>query len=130
MLVEVFKIFIRPILEYCAPLWDGALTAKSNKMIESVQGLATNMILSYKYEDYTENLSKLGLTKLKVRRTALTKKVALSLTEHPKFTHLFPKRENNRTRSCNTYIEPYSKTNRYKFSPIPHYIRMINENKK
>ena len=99
-------------------------------MIESVQGLAANIILSYKYDSYTQSLSTLGLSKMKLRRTALTKKVALSLTKHPKFTHLFKKRKNTRTRSGNTFIEPVYKTNRFKFSPIPHYIRLINEDLK
>ena len=59
---------------------------------------------------YDSAVRSLGLIKLKQRRDFLTKKVALQLVTHPKFAHLFKKRQCLNTRSKFTFVEPYSKT--------------------
>ena len=51
-LTELYKIFIRPILEYAAPLWDGSISKKSSELLESCQKMAVKIILAREYTDY------------------------------------------------------------------------------
>ena len=63
----LYKVFIRPILEYCQTAWAPYLQKDINK-IENVQRRATKLVKSLKDLDYEERLRQLNLYKLSDRR--------------------------------------------------------------
>ena len=65
-LKEVYTLFVRSILEMCAPLWTGALGKKSCDTLEHVQHSACKIINPNL--DYKSSLDILDIVPLKERR--------------------------------------------------------------
>ncbi|XP_035660325.1 polycystic kidney disease protein 1-like 2 [Branchiostoma floridae] len=70
-LVTVYVTYIRPVLEYCAPVWHSGLTTALSDRIEKVQRRAVRIILGQSYTSYTDACSDLGLPSLQARRLEL-----------------------------------------------------------
>ena len=66
-LVAVFKIYIRPLVEYCSTVWNPYLK-KDIKLLERVQKRYTKRIPGLAELSYTERLNILGLESLEIRR--------------------------------------------------------------
>ena len=49
-LLTVFQCYIRPITEYCAPVWHSSLTLAESEQIESIQKRALRIILGPEYQ--------------------------------------------------------------------------------
>ena len=128
-LVEVYKLFVRSILEFAAPLWDNSITMKSRKMLESVQNLAINIIIPNFNMKNEDKMLALNLLSLKERRLSMTKKLALQMSQNPKFEYLFPKKKCLSTRSQFKFTEPKCSSTRYKSSAIPNFIKLLNNTK-
>ena len=125
-LVEIYKLFCRPTLEYCAPVWAGALTKKNSQDIERVQKNAFRIILGKDYNNYEDALSDIEETTLSERRKILCLKFAQNCLKHEKFQNWFlPGRC---TRNGSYFREPVTKTKRYRNSPIPYMTRLLNQN--
>ena len=75
---EVYILFIRSILEFCAPLWTGALYKKDTKLLEHVQKSACKIILPDK--DYTSAKNFLKLENWLSRHLSLTLKFAKQMS--------------------------------------------------
>ena len=67
ILLRTYKVFVRPILEYCQQVWSPHLQ-KDIKDIERVQRRATKLIPELKDSPYEERLKHLGLFSLSERR--------------------------------------------------------------
>ena len=65
--LKTYKVFVRPILEYCQEAWSPFLQ-KDIDDLENVQRRATKIIPSLSDLSYEERLEKLGLFKLSDRR--------------------------------------------------------------
>ena len=63
----LYKSFVRPLLEYCTPIWCPTLT-KDILELEKVQRRATKLVKGLKNYDYKDRLIKLGLPTLLYRR--------------------------------------------------------------
>ena len=63
----LYKSLVRPILEYCAPVWNPC-KVKQIKTLESVQRRATKLVKELKNKSYTERLLFLNLPTLSYRR--------------------------------------------------------------
>ena len=63
----LYTAFVRPHLEYAAPVWNPHKTADI-KIIETIQRRATKLVPAIKNLDYHERLNVLGLTTLEERR--------------------------------------------------------------
>ena len=63
----LYKSLVRPILEYCAPVWNPC-KVKQIKTLESVQRRATKLVKELKNKSYTERLLFLDLSTLSYRR--------------------------------------------------------------
>ena len=63
----LYKSLVRPILEYCAPVWN-PYKIKQIKTLESVQRRATRLVKEVKNKSYTERLLSLDLPTLSYRR--------------------------------------------------------------
>jgi len=66
-LVKAFKIYVRPIVEYCSTVWSPHL-AKDIDLLESVQRRFTKHLPGLRKTSYPERLKRTGLERLDVRR--------------------------------------------------------------
>ena len=89
VLKEVYILFVRSILEYCAPLWAANLTKKSVKALTRVEKHAFRIIFPEK--TYEESTQILQIQNLAERRFFLSKKCAKSMSENDKYNYLFKK---------------------------------------
>ena len=70
-LLTVYKGYIRPVLEYAAPVWNAGLTQKQVNHLEKIQKHVCHYILSNDYTTYHNALSILQLDSLQSRRIKL-----------------------------------------------------------
>ena len=70
-LMTIYSCFIRPITEYAAPVWNGALTKQQITHIERVQKRALKIILGSNYTTYDDVLANCNLQSLNDRRKSL-----------------------------------------------------------
>ena len=113
-LKETFVLFVRPILEMCAPLWSGALHLRSGKSLsESLERIQRNFCkLVFPNQDYLSSLASLNLQNLATRRLVLTKRFGTKMAANCKFAYLFPRKTKlHNTRSKKVFQEPNWKSN-------------------
>ena len=87
---QFYTTWVCPLLEYCAPVWHGALTKKQSDRIESIQKRCFRTILGKKYVSYDNALQTLNLKKLSTRRHNLCLKFVQKTMTH--FPQSFPLR--------------------------------------
>ena len=129
-LTSIFTIYIRPTLEYAAPVWHSGLTGVQSKAIERVQRRAVRIILGRDFTTYRDACSRLGLPLLSSRREDLTRAFATSLRRSDQFRSWLPPERGEisqrSTRSSRNLDLAPCNTERYKKSAIPHMIRLLN----
>ena len=64
---KLYKVYVRPHLEYCIQAWSPYLVADKEKL-EKVQRRAVNMVAGLKGRTYQDKLREVGLTSLEERR--------------------------------------------------------------
>lgn len=67
ILIKAFNVYVRPLVEYCSPVWSPTAVGRINK-IESVQRWFTKRIRSISKLSYDDRLLKLGNERLELRR--------------------------------------------------------------
>ena len=55
-LIDVYKLFIRSVLEYCSVIFHSMLTCEQQRLYENVQKVCTKIILGSDYVDYIPRL--------------------------------------------------------------------------
>ena len=60
-LVTIYKGYMRPVLEYAAPLWHPGLTQKQVDQVENIQKRVCKHILGREYTSYPDSLAELEL---------------------------------------------------------------------
>ena len=129
-LLTIYTGFIRPLLEYAAPAWHPGLTIDHSNKIERLQKRALRLILGPLYQSYEEALRHTNLESLKDRRNRLCLKFAESLAKDDRFRlWLPPLRQDMRSRTlrrANPYQPIRCRTDRYKKSPIPFFVSLLN----
>ena len=83
-LLDIYIMYIRSRLEYCAVVWHSTLTVEQSNDIERVQKLSLKIIMGADYKDYEHALEIVGLDKLSERREARCLKFGLKSLLHPK----------------------------------------------
>ena len=66
-MVRAYKVYVRPILEYCSPVWSPYLLHEVDE-IERVQRYFTRRLQGLKSFSYTDRLFLLDLESLELRR--------------------------------------------------------------
>ena len=67
VLTKAFVIYVRPLLEYCSPVWSPSRVSDINTL-ESVQRSFTKRLVGFCHMTYDNRLKLLGLDRLELRR--------------------------------------------------------------
>ena len=89
-LLDIYKLFIRSLLEYCSVVFHSSLTQENIQDLERVQKTSLKVILGDQYKDYPSALAKCGLETLYSRRESRCLNFALRCVKHPVNSRLFP----------------------------------------
>ena len=130
-LLDVYKLFIRSITEYCSVCFHSSLTVGQATDIERIQKVSLKIILGGAYTTYTDALSITGLQTLHDRREKRCLDFATKCLKHPVHSRLFPLNNNQESHSADIrYREQFkvnfARTESYRKSAIPYCQRMLN----
>ena len=132
-LLIVYKGYIRPLLEYAAPLWHPGLTKQQVDQVENIQKQVCKYILGRNYKSYTESLATLEMKTLHDRRVDICRDFAGKVLAFDRFSTWFtPPVQNSIMQLRRSHVvKPFwYKTERFKSSPLPrrkkHGSTMVN----
>ena len=129
-LIDVYKLYIRSLLEYCSVAWHSSLTKEQSYNIERVQRTALKVILGYAYTDYGTALELCGLDSLSDRRESRCLTFGLRCIKHPKHREMFPLCDNPDQldlRDRSQFQVNFARTSTYQKSAIPFIQKMLNK---
>ena len=130
-LIMIYKMYIRPLLEFAAPVWSSSITSSQKDNIERVQRRALRMIAFPQRMDYDQLLQTFNVQSLANRRTDLLITFGKSLLHSDRHRDLLPPTRiqiHQRTdlRNPNNLHIPRTRTQRYKLSSIPSIVQLLN----
>jgi len=70
LLFRAFCVYVRPLVEYCVPVWSPSYIADINK-VEAVQRRFTKRLFNFRWLSYRDRLLKLNADSLELRRLKL-----------------------------------------------------------
>ena len=129
-LIDVYKLFIRSLLEYCSIVWHSRLTEEDMRVLERVQKTSLRIILGESYESYPSALEACNLNTLYYRREERSLKCAYKCLKHPVNRRLFPLNPNCHDlhqKSKEKYTVNFAKSEALKKSTIPYLQRKLNQ---
>ena len=128
-LCNIYNLFILPKLTYASPAFSSSLSLTQLRRLERIQKRAAKIIMGPSYNTYVDALSTLDLITLAdYYKHALTQ-FGRKLLKNPRQRHLLPPpapRPQRATRACNKLVPIRARTDRYKNSPIPTLVKMLN----
>jgi len=132
-ILALYNTLVRPILEYCSPVWSPIYAIHSEK-IENVQHRFTRYVFKkfhYPYESYEQRLLRLQMNSLSDRRTQ-TDLVTLSKIVHQHLTcdlieDLQLKYVTHGLRSVNQFQLPIPRTNILKAAPLNRFCSILED---
>ena len=65
-LIRAFRVYVRPMMEYCSPLWSPSIQLVNQ--LESVQRRFTKRLPGFNSFSYDERCTRLGINRLELRR--------------------------------------------------------------
>ena len=128
-LLDVYKLYIRSILEYCSVVWHSTLTVQQSSDIENVQKLCMKIVLGPDYTGYTEALDTCNLQRLDERRESRCLKFGLKSLLHPVHSNLFPVNPQVLLNipAREHFQVNWARTDSYRMSSVPYIQRLLNE---
>ena len=129
-LIEIYILFIRSVIEYCAVAFHSSLTQEQSRKLEKIQKTCLRVILNEMYIDYNSALEMCGLQTLSARREARCLDFALKCVKHDRNQRLFPvnvKSSKYYTRDKELFQVNFARTEDYKRSAIPYCQRLLND---
>ena len=111
-LIDIYKLFIRSLLEYCSVAFHSSLTQENEHDLERVQKISLKVILGDAYEDYSSALAMCGIQTLHSRRESRCLDFALRSVKHPVNSRLFPLNQvpTNDLRQTEKFVVNFAKT--------------------
>ena len=98
-LCKVYRNIIRPVADYCSPVYHSMLTDEQDEILERCQAHALRCILG-KAITYARMREIAGVTTLRQRRVELTDKFTQKCLKNPRFSSWFP------IKTCLLYTSP------------------------
>ena len=126
-MLQIYKLFIRSVLETSCVVWATSITQEEIVSIERVQKIALKIIYKEKYISYENTLNVSKMPSLSERRLNLMLKFAQKCTKNEKTEHMFPLNEIKSTRMKEKYKVLHAYTDRLKNSAIPQMARQLNQ---
>ena len=128
-LLDVYKLYIRSITEYCSPVFHSTLTVEQSNTLERIQRTCLKIILGEMYINYAAALEMSGLQTLAERREKRCLNFALKCSKHQKLSRLFPPNNTDasQVRNPERFHVNFAATSRYRNSTIPHCQRLLND---
>ena len=129
-LIDIYKLYIRSIAEYCSVVFHSSITQEESKKIERIQKICLKVILGDMYISYEAALEMCGLTTLRERRETRCLDFALKCVKHTKNKRLFPLNDRKFGQNRNTrevFEVTWARTDTYMMSTIPYCQRLLNE---
>ena len=109
------------------PVWNPALTRGDATLIERVQKSALRVILGDQYLSYNQAMATLELDNLESRREKLCVTFASKSAKHEKYSEWFWTPDTRPdTRNQTKYTSVWTRTTRYKKSPLPYLTELLN----
>ena len=126
-LVRVYTTVIRPIADYCSPVYHSQLTDEQDEEVERLQNMALKCIYGPRASARTMR-SLAGISTLRARRIEQTDKFALKAAASDRFARWFPLRSARQTRGSGRtqYAETYARCDRLYNSPVFYMRRRLN----
>ena len=126
-MIQIYKLFIRSVLETSCVVWATSITEEEKTIIERVQKTALKIVYGEKYICYANALQMSNLQTLSERRLKLTLKFAQKCTKNSKTSDMFPLNQIKCTRMKEKYKVIHTYTDRLKNSAIPQMARQLNQ---
>ena len=127
-LIKVYTTYIRPILEYCSPVFHAGLTASQAKQIECVQKRALKIIAGYSHK-YQDLLKRFEIDSLADRREKsclrLGKRMMININHRSLLPQTRQSISGRNTRYMNL-LQPFCCSARLKKSAIPLITSLLN----
>ena len=123
-LLDVYKLYIRSITEYCSVAYHSSLTQENSQTLERIQRTCLKVILGDMYLSYDSALEMCGLETLSARREKRCLDFALKCIKHEKNQRLFPRNTGNQREKFHVN---WARTDAYKKSTIPYCQRLLNK---
>lgn len=127
-LITVYCGYIRPVLDYGVPVFNGSLTNDHVYKLERIQKRACRIILGPDYSTYLSALSLCNLQSLEERREKLCLDFAHSLKKNTITSHWLKTKEKSRYNLRNNlkYEQIKCKTKRFQSSTLPYLVTLLN----
>ena len=129
-LIDIYKLYIRSVTEYCSVVFHSSLTTEQSNIIERIQKTCLKVILGDMYITYPAALEMCGLETLSKRREARCLDFAKKCLEHPRNRRFFPLNPNipaYKVRDVEKFKVNFARTSAYMKSTIPYCQRLLNE---
>ena len=129
VLLTVYCVMLRPILEYCHVIYHSMITKEQSSQLENMQRMAMKIIYGFD-QKYSDILSTTGIKKLEERRTLAFQKFAVTISQSERYKEWFEKTDvtaRMELRNVNLYKEKYARTQRLYNSPLYAMRRYLNE---
>ena len=123
-LLDVYKLYIRSITEYCSVAYHSSLTQENTKTLERIQRTCLKVVLGDMYISYDSALEMCGLETLHARREKHCLAFSLKCIKHEKNQRLFPRNAGNHREKFHVN---WARTETYKISTIPYCQRLLNK---
>ena len=128
MLLNVYLVMLRPLLEYCHVIYHSMLSKEMSDRLESLQRKALRIIYGFGIP-YEELLAIANVSTLQERRNEASIQFANKLVQSERFKRYFP--INNcdgvETRRRRKYLEENCRTSRLYNSPLFFLRRLLNQ---
>ena len=126
-LVDLYKVFLRPIVEYCSAIIQPMITSTQSDQLEALQARCLRTIFGFNVS-YTRCLELSDLPLLSTRRRDYTDRFARKAEESDRFSGWFrPITTRSSARVGLKYEEPRRRLERTKKNPIDYYTRRLND---
>ncbi|XP_072039042.1 uncharacterized protein [Amphiura filiformis] len=128
-ILSVYKGYMRPVLEYAAPLWHAGLAQSQEDRLERIQKRVCKLLLGKEYKSYSDSRATLDLEPLHSRRLQICKEFASKAHASEKFSRWFPATDYSSSMTLRKppKVKSYRwKTKRFKESPVPYMAELLN----
>ena len=127
-LVNIYKLYIRSVLEQSCVVWGTAITDCESKSLERIQKCALHAIYQSEYISYTNALELSGLQMLSERRLKLIQSFAKKCIQNEKTKFMFPLHKNvQNTRNPDVFSMPFAHHERLKNSAKMVMTKLLNQ---